>query len=86
MSRGSPNIPGYARVRVDGRTKYIRILREDGEFVVGKRVTKEGVDWERANKTGVTQEMVVCGPEDVKARLVLDTHYAELVEEAEPEA
>ena len=68
----------FLKIRVNGLTRFVRVLKEGPEVCTGMRVTKTGEDWFKETKTTVTEELVMFAPGDVICEMVVNWHYAEL--------
>lgn len=70
----APKIAGYAEVRIGKALRFIQITSESTTCVVGWRVNRDGSRWEVGNRTN----LIMCQPDEVVRRMVLNTFYAEL--------
>ena len=68
----------YAEVRINGARRFIEVLRESGNLVIGTRVNRDGTAWEKTTATHVQTNLIVTHKDEVIRRMRLNLHYGML--------
>lgn len=74
--------PRYARIRLDGRTIYLRLSGEDDRFIEGYEIDRTGDEIvPRGNQYDRRLRIIEKARLSRRTPMTMDRHYGELVEE-----
>ena len=70
----------YAEVKVNGKRRFIEVIKRENGRITGYRANRDGSRWDRDDGKTWTQEVIIAPIENVECYFKFELTFAEMIE------